>query len=144
MLQCPDPREEAETIADRVQKLLAEGVEPRDVALIYGSVTHQKALWQQATARGIPYFWVGRNQKSKSEVIKCGNVVRAANLGGFKGVEFRHVFVCGVNQIDERHVDDESTKRRLVYVALTRAIDRLTVTVSGAGEVGSAVIAAQA
>jgi hypothetical protein len=61
-----------------------------------------------------------------------------------KGLEFSRVFLCGVNEISDPSGGEEGddTVRRLVYVGMTRAVDELTVTVSGTGPIGAAVQAA--
>ena len=61
----------------------------------------------------------GRN--NRLNVISAGDVLRTATFQILKGLEFSNVFVCGVNNIDDRAAEDDATRHKLVYVALTRA-----------------------
>ena len=66
--------------------------------------------------------------------------IRVATLQLLKGLEFRHVIVGGANHVwvpedDERAQDEQ--RRRLLYVAMTRATETLTVTFSGEGLMSS-------
>ena len=59
-----------------------------------------------------------------------------ATLGLLKGLEFRHVIVGGANHIWVRGASPETfaeDQRRLLYVAVTRATETLTITYSGKG-----------
>jgi ATP-dependent DNA helicase Rep len=68
-----------------------------------------------------------------SDKDDAGNAVRLMTLHSAKGLEFRHVFLIGLEDgtlpheggIEEGRLDEE---RRLFYVGLTRARERLTLT----------------
>ena len=65
---------------------------------------------------------------------KAGGVVQLSTIHGAKGLEFDHVFVTGVEEGLLPHYyctdsDDEiEQERRLLYVAMTRAKERLVLT----------------
>ncbi len=70
---------------------------------------------------------------SDTDEMSDGNVVTVATIHSVKGLEFKAVFICGVEAnlfpsqraIDEGRLEEE---RRLMYVAITRAREKLYVT----------------
>jgi ATP-dependent exoDNAse (exonuclease V) beta subunit len=113
------------------------------MAILYGSARPwQQKLYFGARDRGIPYFWVTMNSKTRREVIEAGDKVRVATLQGLKGLEFSRVFLCGMNDIYDPGGTDLDTIRKIVYVAMTRAMDELVITVSGEGIIGTELQAA--
>jgi hypothetical protein len=140
---CRDARDEVGQILDEVERLHEEGVPWENMAILYGSAKPwQSTLYFTAQDRKIPYFWVSRNPKSKREVMEAGDVVRVATFQGLKGLEFSRVFMCGVNDIYDPGGSDDDTIRKIVYVAMTRAMDELMITVSGGGVIGTELQAA--
>ena len=71
---------------------------------------------------------------SDTDDINDGNVVTLATIHSVKGLEFKCVFICGLDKEIfpiERSGDDgtdEEEERRLMYVAITRAMERLYFT----------------
>lgn len=144
VLQCADVDAEADSIVRRITEAHDSGIPWGSMAVLYGSHTPWVfAIMRRLDALKIPNHWVARNFKAKREVMSAGDAVRLATLQGLKGLEFSRVFICGVNKIWDRGGDDELTRRRLVYVAMTRAMDELTITISGTGPIGQALLAAQ-
>jgi len=143
VLLCRDATDEVGTILDAVTAAHKAGVAWREMAILYGNARpYQYKLYSDSAERAIPYFWVSMGAKTKRQVIEAGDVVRCATFQGLKGLEFSHVFMCGVNDIFDWGGTDADTIRRITYVAMTRAMDELTITVSGDGPVGTAIQAA--
>jgi superfamily I DNA/RNA helicase len=143
VLVCRDATDEVETLLDLVDAAHREGANWSDIAILYGSrKPWQTKLYFGAQERGIPYFWVSMSGTTKRQVVEAGDVVRCATLQGLKGLEFSRVFMCGVNDIYDPGGTDPDTVRRIAYVAMTRAMDELTITVSGTGPIGQAIQAA--
>jgi hypothetical protein len=134
---------EVGAVCDRLERWHDDGVPWSDMLVLFGSRAQQTKLYYACRERRIPYFWVGMNHKSKSGVMDAGDVVRSSNIQIIKGLEFGHVAICGVNDIatpgDE--VDSDLSRRRLLYVGMTRATDHLFITVSGHGPIGEDLLA---
>ena len=144
---CHDLREEAESIASRVMKLLTGGVAVYDIAVLYGCAELQQELQQAFSHGGLPYFHVqerdsGGRQTNRDKAVGVRDKVRVSTLTGIKGLEFSRVFVGGANHVQVHDVEAtdqfQATKRQL-YAAMTRAMDELEITMSGDGEIGAAL-----
>lgn len=70
---------------------------------------------------------------SDTDEINEGEYVTLATVHSVKGLEYRCVFICGLDQkifpIERDYEEDnEEEERRLMYVAITRARERLFLT----------------
>lgn len=110
-----------------------QGTDWNNIALLYGSKPMQTKLYYAFKENDLPYYWGTMNGKMRN-VMSVEDVVRSSTVQGLKGLEFSRVFICGENDHGWPDGDDE-TVRRLLYVGMTRAMDRLTVTFSGEGPV---------
>lgn len=124
-------QEEVERVAAFLKEVLADGIQPEEIGLFVRSMSQLARARAAATA-------VGLRTRSSLEMTE-GAVVGTMHLA--KGLEFRAVAVMacdqGVLPLEERvrDVADEfeldevvATERQLLYVAATRARDRLIVT----------------
>lgn len=147
--ECRDLRDEAEHIASAVGRLVEEGVSVADIVVMYGTYELEKSLYRAFEDRRLPYFRVQGRQdgrEARDMAPKVNDAVRVSTLTSMKGLEFSRVFVGGVNYVEVRDADDadqfQASKSQL-YAAFTRAMDELTVTVSGDGDIGRAVRSAR-
>lgn len=139
VVECSDFRQEAREIADRVRERLDNGLRPDDVAVLFRAKGLREDLEKAFERKGIQHEYVYRES-----VINTKDKVRISNVHQVKGLEFRSVFVGGVNQVRARDGERDTDRiKSLLYVGMTRAQDELTVTFSGAGEVGEALRRAQ-
>lgn len=139
VVECSDFQQEAREIADRVSERLDNGLRPDDIAVLFGSKRLQDYLEKAFSRKGIP-----RSIVERDSLISTKDKVRISNVYQVKGLEFPSVFIGGANRV--RLWDGEQNTDRiksLLYVGMTRAQDELTVTFSGAGEVGEALRRAQ-
>ena len=145
ILQCASTGAEVDAIVRRIRTAGAAGVPWGQIAVLYGT---QKRivfpLLKRLREERVPEFWVTdpQDRKKRQQVVEAGDVVRVATMQGLKGLEFSRVFMCGVNDIYDPGADDETHRRKIAYVAVTRAMDELVVTVSGSGPIGRAIQAA--
>ncbi|MCY4632512.1 MAG: AAA family ATPase [bacterium] len=133
ILACADLRAEADFIAAKVQELRRNGAETDHIAVLSGS----KELRTQVINR---VHDAVDAQRFNDRGAKARGAVRVATPQLLKGLEFRHVIVGGANHVwvaddDEKAQDDQ--RSRLLYVAMTRATETLTVTYSGEGLMNS-------
>ena len=147
---CRDLRGEAERITSRVAELLAEGRAPSDMIVMYGCLDLLDELRREFSRQGLPYFHVhGKYDKNsgdpRDQAVHVRDKVLLSTLSSVKGLEFAQVFIGGVNQIRVRDVHEQDQLKAAkshLYVAMTRATDELHITMSGGGEIGSALRAA--
>lgn len=133
VLTCADQRSEAHLVATEVKRLLDEGVDSRHIAVLFGNHQMQKALYSAFRTHDLPYFCVTFNPQNKRRAVEVSDV-RSSTVQGLKGLEFSRVFLCGSNDVWLPDGSEDSV-RRLLYVGMTRAMDELTVTVSGSGPI---------
>ena len=133
IVACSDLGGEVGYIAERVRQLREAGSAAEDIVVLSGS-----ADLRVATLARIPDAIDAQECKDKGAVAR--GKVRIATLQLLKGLEFCHVIVGGANDVwvpdDEEKAQDEQ-RRRLLYVAMTRATESLTVTYSGDGVMNS-------
>ena len=129
-LACADIAGEARAIAKTVKRLRVRGVPADHIAVLIGSEELRPELM-----RLLPEAMDTKSRQNRDILASAEGKVRVATLGLLKGLEFRHVIVGGANDIWVRGDDTgkEAQQRRLLYVALTRATETLTVTFSGDG-----------
>ena len=114
---------------------------------MYGCWKLETELRQTFSRQDIPYFHIQeRNRKgwltNRDKAVKVRGKVRASTLKGTKGLEFSRVFIGGVNQIRIPNIDEQDQLQEAksqMYVAMTRAMDELYITMSGVGEIGKAL-----
>jgi DNA helicase-2/ATP-dependent DNA helicase PcrA len=114
-----DPISEAHGIAARIAELRAGGVANAEIAVLCRLRAQADALVELLTARGTSC--IDRDDAPD-------DAVRVLTLHAAKGLEFRHVFIAGLNrgilplELPDRWTD-EAEERRLLYVGITRARD---------------------
>ncbi len=138
LLECSDLRTEAETLAKKTKELIRNEVAPDDIVILSGSKTLRIELQQTLRAKGIRALDA---QKERDQVVSARGRVRVATLQLLKGLEYPHVLIGGANDIWASDDEDE-TRQRLIYVAMTRSVKTLTVTYSGDGSIGRLLQAA--
>ena len=124
----PDERAEAQAICAFVQEALDDGIEPAEVGIFVR----------------LPELVARANAAIAS--LAGANTIKVANMHLAKGLEFRAVAVMACDEgvlpcdariadaADEAELDDiYDTERRLLYVACTRARERLLITGTAPG-----------
>lgn len=132
------PEEEAAHVTRAIEQLLrSEEFQPHDIAVFARTVPRVKPVVDALEARGVKTFSLSRKAPPDG-CVRVGSMLRA------KGLEFKAVFAVGVSKdavpepktvehLFEPAALDEAMERerQMLYVALTRARDDLTVSWTG-------------
>lgn len=124
-------------VVETVQALIDEGIPGSDIALLSRNKPMVEEYHELLHDHGISVEMMGSHYSLSRNGVSCGTMHRA------KGLEFRVVFLVGVSEQQippwyrlqdndpqlQKQVDQE--ERSLLYVAATRARDKLFVTSSG-------------
>jgi hypothetical protein len=126
---------EAQAVAEWIGERLKEGIDPQEVAVFVRSSAELARAGVVARSTGVPSVTLDDGLETKHGALSLGTMHLA------KGLEFRAVAVMACDDeiipLQERieQVADDSdledvyqTERHLLYVACTRARDRLVVT----------------
>lgn len=143
LTECSSLRGEAEAVASRTAELLAHGVAPQDIVVMHGCNELEAELVRALSRRGVKYFLV---RTDRDGAINVRDRVRVSTLTKVKGLEFRHAFICGANQVHVPDLDEDdqfAAAKSQLYAAMTRAMDELEITVSGRGRIGAALRVAE-
>jgi len=132
---CPNLEAEAGVITRAVEELRGAGNEPDQIVVLSGSPDLRKLILERLPDST-------DTKKGPARAVRSRGSVRVATLQWAKGLEFRHVIVAGANHVWVPEEDDEAEaqedrRRRLLYMAMTRATETLTVTYSGDGVMSS-------
>lgn len=144
LLDCRHLRGEADAIATEVKRLMSDGVAVGDIAVMYGHRDLETELRKAFGRRRLPYFHVQEKDRrgyryNRDKAVGVQDKVRVSTLQGLKGLEFSRVLIGGVNHAyvhDVPEEEQEAAVKQLLYVAMTRAMDELVITISGDGPVG--------
>jgi len=133
LAQSPD--EEVLNIAKEVGKWLTEGESPGDIAVLYGSKSAGDFPWTDKLRfafdrAGVPWYWpTDPADQAKHLVGSRNDAVMICTVHSAKGLEFKNVILCGyLNMLPS---EEPETNRRLIYVGMTRAKERLVLSASG-------------
>lgn len=131
LLNCSDLRGEAEAIARKIKELRAGGACPDQIAVLLGT-----EKLRHDVVRLVPDSFDTKPRENRDKFFDAHSKIRVTTLRQIKGVEFRHIIVGGANHILVHSSPPETLEedqRRLLYVAVTRATETLTITFSGTG-----------
>ena len=123
---------EVRVACDRVEGLITGGILGNDIAVLCGNHKLQDRYEAELNKRGISNINLAYRKNRNAVGREATNRVMIASLRLLKGLEFPHVFLSGLSEIAlGGDVPDDTTARRAIYVAMTRATSHLIVMVSG-------------
>jgi superfamily I DNA/RNA helicase len=130
-----DPVSEALYLCDRVLELGKQGLCFGEMAILYRLRSQSEVLRRVLAERSIAYLESAHDDHADSK-----NLIRLLTLHAAKGLEFRHVFICGANQgILPLGFNDTAEERRLLFVGITRARDTVEISYQARPEFSQAL-----
>lgn len=127
--------QEAASIAKEIMRLKKdEGIDYDEVAVLYRvkklDRDYVAILQKQFVQHQIPHYWLSESPNSKREFKKKDAMVKISTIESSKGLEFKAVFICNVDNCPF-FADEVEREVALLYIGMTRAMERLYLTYSG-------------
>jgi len=117
-------------IADWLLERRSEGVAGSDMAVIYRYKYQAEKLEAGLKKRGIDIDWITRDKKSRN-YDPARDCIKLVTMHSSKGLEFHSVAIPDIGKMPHPK-EAPAQEARLLYVAMTRATDRLLLTHSTA------------
>jgi len=128
LIRCASLAAEADTIATLIEDARNDGVALEQIAVLWRHWGHAEAITKALERRGLPYVWA-KDSASKDRLYEGAPSVKLVSLHSSKGLEFERVFIPAIHAFPSAG-DDPSAEAKLLYVAMTRATERLVMTCS--------------
>ncbi|MEA5621178.1 3'-5' exonuclease [Cronbergia sp. UHCC 0137] len=126
LIKLPSFKHEVDYLAQRVQQLYERGTPWNDIAIIYRSYFMGDRISQDFRQMQIPIEWVNENNDSRN-YNPDKESIKLITMHSSKGLEFPIVCIPGVGYMPNEN-QELAEEARLMYVAMTRAIDQLIIT----------------
>jgi hypothetical protein len=133
LVTLPSLEAEADYFVATARKLHAGGMAWGDMAVLYRNRFIAERFSERLDKAGIPRDWPGEGKRRKFRPDR--DSVKLLTMHASKGLEFPLVVIPGLGYMPHAK-EDPGAEARLLYVAMTRAIDRLVLT----GHRGSAFV----
>lgn len=128
LIRCASLATEADTIATLVGDARNDGVALDQIAVLWRHWGHAEAITRALEKRGLPFTWA-KDSVSKDRLFEGETSVKLVSLHSSKGLEFERVFIPALHTFPGEG-DDPVAEAKLLYVAMTRATERLVMTCS--------------
>lgn len=126
LVKCANYKAGIAHIVQRVQQLQDRGTPLNEMAIIYRASWMGEVAFSALQKAGVPVAWLNQNSSSRNfDPLKPS--IKLMTMHTSKGLEFPVVFIPGLGYLPNARgeVADEA---RLLYVAMTRAIEVLVLT----------------
>lgn len=126
LIRLPSFRHETDYLAKKVQQVHDQGVPWNEMAIVYRSKFMGEQVYQRLQQVRIPVEWISKDRDS--QLYKpAEDSIKLVTMHSSKGLEFPCVLIPGIGFMPTHNVS-EAEEARLLYVAMTRAIDQLVLT----------------
>lgn len=126
LIHCEGHWQEWDCLVTRIRDEQANGRVLNDIAIIYRNNSQAEAAERALTQAGIAYA-SGTSSKGRGELYGSEDSIKIVSMHSSKGLEFGLVLIPGLGEMPKKG-EAEADEARLLYVAMTRAIDRLVMT----------------
>lgn len=126
VIELPTFGEEVTYLCQRLQELHRSGISWSDMAVLYRIRFIGEKMTQALQQAGIPVEWMqieGRSRNYRPD----DDSVKVLTMHASKGLEFPVVVIPGLGYMPHQN-NDPVDEARLLYVAMTRAMERLILT----------------
>ena len=123
---CPDFDQEVQLIIKCIKEQHSKGMPWSDICVAYRAKWMSEKLHEAMKHAGMPVHWL-RSKADKTRLSSSDPSIKLMTMHSSKGLEYPLVIVSGVGSMPDKHAD-ASTEAKLLYVAMTRATDKLLVT----------------
>lgn len=129
-----DSFNEALHIARRIKKLYEEGVQYKDIGILYRRQAQGEVLASVLENSDIPYNLIFKKElvfEEDENIPQKAEGINLLTLHASKGLEFSHVFITGVNMGNvplTTKRGEEEEEARLFFVGMTRAKNYLEIS----------------
>lgn len=129
------PQDELMSVTEEIKNTLIKQYDYKDIVVVAKNRNQLSEAKEYFDKLGVPC-----NIITKTELDFQSNVVKLLTMHSIKGLEFKVVFIIGLNKglvpfISYQNIDDESVQmsndRKLLYVGMTRANELLYLSSSG-------------
>ena len=126
LVKCANYKAEIAHIVKRVQQLQEQGTPLNEMAIIYRAKWMGEVAFSELQKAGVPVTWLNQNSSSRN-FDPLSPSLKLMTMHSSKGLEFPIVFIPGLGYLPNAkgEIADEA---RLLYVAMTRAIEMLVLT----------------
>jgi len=124
LLRADDAADEARLAVARIRDEQAHGRALDDIAVLYQHDRQGRALRDALEAAGIACTLADKQGKATLFLVK--DSVKIVSMHSSKGLEFPLVIIPGLGQMP-KSAQSEADEARLLYVAMTRATERLVL-----------------
>lgn len=132
LVRTKDADAEVALIARTLIKRYERGTPWSEMAVLYRSKHMGEKVIAALEKAGVPHYWVNRNSKSRF-FDPAQETVKVMTFHASKGLEFDTVVVAGIGSLPLRK-EETAAEARLLYVAMTRAMNHLLLTASRESE----------
>lgn len=127
LVRLPSFKLETEYLKERVQQLHERGTPWNEMAIVYRFKFMGEEVYKVLQQAQVPVEWVNENSAARS-YQPDDKSIKLMTMHSSKGLEFPVVFIPGVGYLPNRHSTSLNDEARLLYVAMTRAINQLILT----------------